>query len=361
MSRWYLFALAGLAAISPAPLSARTMYLSAGGDDNSQPGPGATFRTVGRAFEALAAGDTLIVREGSHLGGQIVTVSGTAAAPIVIRGESLSAAIDSAARDNRDALRLEGCSYIVIENLTFRKGGRGGLAIYGSDHVTVRGCRMGDNGIWGIITSFADDLHLEDNECWGSKIEHGIYHANSGDRFVIRGNRSHHNSGCGIHMNGDPEIGGGDGVLNFGIVENNIIYENGGGKGGAGLNMTHVQDIIVRHNLLYRNHAGGITFYQDADASAQGSKRGLFLGNTIVFHWGRPQRDQHRAHQRESRRDGQHPGHQRQQCPAAGIQRASFHHPQRLQPLLGLDRGTFRRAGPGTSAEPGRLAHRHRQ
>ena len=83
-------------------------------------------------------------------------------------------------------------------------------------------------------------------------------------------------------MNGDPEIPGGDGVLNRGLVEDNIVWANGR-SGGAGINMTHVQDIIVRNNLLHHNLAGGITVYQDTGTPDQASKRVLITGNTVWY------------------------------------------------------------------------------
>jgi hypothetical protein len=146
----------------------------------------------------------------------------------------------------------------------------------------VRNCTSFSNGKWGIFTDHASDFILEGNECYGSADEHGIYHSNSGDNFVIRNNILHHNYGCGIHINGDPEYGG-DGVISFGIIEGNICYKNGRPKGGAGINMTHVQDVIVRNNLLYHNYAGGFTFYQDTGTFEQGSKRALITGNTVVY------------------------------------------------------------------------------
>ncbi len=208
----------------------------------------------------------------------------TAEKPLVIRGESLGAVIEGSG-DEVDGIRVQDCSHVYIENLTVKKANRAGLAVRYSDHVTVSGCRFADNEKWGIITSFADDMLFENNECYGSKVEHGIYHANSGDRFVIRGNLVHDNAGNGIHLNGDPEIKGGDGVLNQGIVESNIIYGNGK-RGGAAINMTHVQDIIVRNNLINNNYAAGITAYQDTGTFEQGSKRILILNNTIFFRQG---------------------------------------------------------------------------
>jgi len=268
-----------LAAASPG--LARKMYLSTNGDDSAQCAQGAEFRTLSRALECLVAGDTLIIRKGTYQGGLIVQLEGTEEAPILIQGESLDAAI-TGTEANRDALRLDHSSYVTIDRLTARDATRAGIGIIHSHHITVTNCRLADNGLWGIFTGFADDVRFESNECYGSKKEHGIYHSNSGDRFIIRGNLIHHNSGNGIHLNGDPEMQPGDGVLNYGIVERNIIYENGQ-SGGAGINMTHVHDVLVRNNLIYNNYAGGFTVYQDTGTFEQGSKRVVITGNTVYF------------------------------------------------------------------------------
>ena len=189
--------------------------------------------------------------------------------------------IDSS-RNGLDAIRLDHSSNVIVDRLTLRRAKRAGLGIINCNHITVTNCRMADNGKWGILTGFVDDFHAEGNECYGAKDEHGIYHSNSSDRFVIRGNILHDNAANGIHLNGDPEIPGGDGVMNFGLVEKNVIYRNGT-KGGAGINMTHVHDILVRNNLLYDNYAGGFTVYQDTGTFAQGSKRVVITGNTAYF------------------------------------------------------------------------------
>ena len=264
-----------------APLAGRTMYLSTTGDDSAPCAHGSEFRTLSRALGCLAAGDTLIIRNGTYVGGLIVQLEGTAEAPILIQGESLGAAIKGT-EANRDALRLDHSSYVAIDRITAREATRAGIGIINCNHITVTNSCCADNGKWGIFTGFADDVHFEGNECYGSLDEHGIYHSNSGDRFVIRGNIIHHNAGCGIHLNGDPEMGG-DGVLDFGLVERNIIYENGQDSGGAGINMTHVHDVLVRNNLIYKNYAGGFTVYQDTGTFEQGSKRVVIWGNTVYF------------------------------------------------------------------------------
>ena len=72
-----------------ARLAARTMYLSTTGDDSAPCAHGSEFRTLSRALGCLVAGDTLIIRNGTYVGGLIVQLEGTAEAPILIQGESL--------------------------------------------------------------------------------------------------------------------------------------------------------------------------------------------------------------------------------------------------------------------------------
>ncbi|MBW7995455.1 MAG: hypothetical protein FVQ81_02565 [Candidatus Glassbacteria bacterium] len=271
--------------LSALPAPAKTIYLSAGGDDNSACGAGAEFATLEAALGCLDAGDTLFVREGEYTGGPLVELDGTAEAPIVLMGESLNAVIDTSNRDNRDNLRLDHSSHVIVDGLTFRRSSRAGLSLIRCDHITVRNCVFANNYKWGLFTGFADDVLFENNESYGARDEHGIYHSNSGNRFIIRGNHVHHNRGNGIHLNGDPELmsePGDDGVLNFGIVERNIIHDNGAG-GGAGINMTHVQDIICRNNLIYNNFAGGFTYYADTDDQRYTSRRALIMHNTVHF------------------------------------------------------------------------------
>jgi hypothetical protein len=77
---------------------------------------------------------------------------------------------------------------------------RTGIRAVIDDHVSIRDCSCADNGRWGIFTGFVDDLLIEDNETYGSVIEHGIQVSNSGDRPVIRRNHSHDNNANGISL-----------------------------------------------------------------------------------------------------------------------------------------------------------------
>jgi parallel beta-helix repeat protein len=78
-------------------------------------------------------------------------------------------------------------------------------------------------------------------------------------------------------MNGDASLGG-DGVISGALVSQNRIYNNGTG-GGSGINMDGVVDSRIENNLLYDNHASGISLYQiDGGAPSTGN---LVINNTI--------------------------------------------------------------------------------
>ncbi len=109
--------------------------------------------------------------------------------------------------------------------------------------------------------------------------EHGIYNSNSADYVTIHGNQSHSNYGCGIHSNGDLSMGG-DGQISFATIENNAIWDNGVG-GGSAVNCDGVSDSIIRNNLMYNNHASGISLY--AGDAAEGSSRDKVYNNTIIM------------------------------------------------------------------------------
>src|SRR5204863_8725469 len=92
---------------------------------------------------------------------------------------------------------------------------------------------------------------------------------------------------AGIHMNGDRNFTPGDGIISFALVEKNVIYENGAPPGGgSGINCDGVSDSVIINNLLYNNHASGISLY--AIDGAEGSSRNRVYNNTIVLASDRP-------------------------------------------------------------------------
>jgi parallel beta-helix repeat protein len=269
----------GLALCLPAGAGAATYYVSPAGNDNNPCSLALPCREIRRPLTFVVPGDTILAADGSYKGFDVDDIHGTAAAPITIRaqGQAAQVLVTNDRPDNRDTIFITFSSYIVVDGLRASGAIRAAVRVDQSPFITVRNGVFGNNTTWGIFTDFSDDLLLENNECFGSIEEHGIYVSNSGDRPVVRGNRVHDNSASGIQLNADLSAGG-DGIITNALIENNVIYRNGV-LGGAAINLDGVQDSVVRNNVLYDNHATGIVNYMGD--GAEGPRGMRILHNTV--------------------------------------------------------------------------------
>lgn len=235
------------------------------GTDGSDSNPGTEtrpFRQVRQALNFVQAGDTVLVADGTYLGFDVFGKTGTAAAPITLRAVGTNAVIipTSDRGDNRDTIHLSDCAYVVVDGFRSFGANRAAMRVQGGHHVTIRDCVLGRNTTWGLFTGFSEHLLIENNECFASTNEHGIYVSNSADNPILRGNRCHGNGGSGIQLNADASIQPGDGIMTNALIEGNVIYDNGR-RGGGAINLDGLQHSIVRNNLLFNNHASGIIFF----------------------------------------------------------------------------------------------------
>lgn len=235
------------------------------------------FATLQHAADIVAAGDSVFAESGDYVGFDLRT-GGSTSLPIVFIGFGDTTTIITQNNITPDGINIENADWIVIDGFYVVGIQRAGIRIALSEHVTIKNNVCSHNGRWGIFTGFADYAVIENNICMYSQQEHGIYFSNSADHPIIRYNTCHHNNANGIHMNGDASMGG-DGLITDATVEGNIIYENGS-AGGSGINCDGVADSKIYNNLLYMNHASGISLYQ-IDASA-GSYNTKVYNNTIV-------------------------------------------------------------------------------
>jgi hypothetical protein len=271
---------AGVAALLCLATTARAAdyWVKNGGDDGLDGLSVATaWETLGHAAEQVGPGDTVHVLDGGYQGFYLET-SGTPGNPITFKAEGSAVEITGDNPVTPDGINLEGASHVVIDGFVVNGRTRTGIRAVLAAFVTVRNCRLGFNGRWGILTGFVDDFLAEGNEAHHSQIEHGIYVSNSCDRPIVRNNHVHDNHANGLHFNGDASLGG-DGLIENALVEGNVIHGNGVG-GGSGINMDGGVNGVIRNNLLYDNHASGISLYRiDAAAGASGN---LVVNNTIV-------------------------------------------------------------------------------
>ena len=235
------------------------------------------FVTLQHAADIVAAGDSVFAESGGYVGFDLRT-GGSASLPVVFIGYGDTTTIITQNNITPDGINIENADWVVIDNFYVVGIQRAGIRVALSEHVVIKNNICSHNGRWGIFMGFADYAVIENNLCMYSQQEHGIYFSNSADHPIIRYNTCHHNNANGIHMNGDESMGG-DGLITDATVECNIIYENGVG-GGSGINCDGVAESRIFNNLLYLNHASGISLYQ-IDASA-GSYNTKVYNNTII-------------------------------------------------------------------------------
>ncbi len=264
--------------------SARQCYVATTGSDTDPGTQEHPWATLQHAVEVVDPGDTIVVAAGTYAGCRIQR-PGKPDAPCTLKAEEgAKVVLDRPGPSNRRRSVLEVgsgagvVSHWVIDGLEVINSPMWGVNLGRTEYVTVQNCRVHDCHQTGIFTSFTDHVTIQFNESWNNG-EHGIYHSNSGDYPVIRGNRSHDNAGCGIHMNGDINMGG-DGLISFAVVERNVIWGNGT-RGGSAINCDGVSDSIIRNNLCYHNQASGISLY--AIDGSEGSSRNQVLNNTLVM------------------------------------------------------------------------------
>lgn len=269
-----------IAAPSVAP--AANYFVATNGNNSDAGNAAAPWQTLQFAANRVGPGDRVTVRAGNYAGFYLET-SGTAAAPIEFFAEPNVLINQPNPVRTQHGINLENASYVVVDGFAITGMSRAGVRSVGVDgdefasHVTIRNVNSYNNGYWGILTGFVNDLVIENNETSGSVVEHGIYVSNSGDRPIIRNNRTWGNNRNGIHVNGDAELGG-DGIISNAQIYGNIVYDNGA-EGGSGINMDGVQDSRIENNLLYDNHASGISLYR-IDGGG-GSNNNVVVNNTI--------------------------------------------------------------------------------
>jgi Right handed beta helix region len=182
-------------------------WVRPGGDDTATgTSTASAWASLVHAAGAVGPGDTVHVEDGDYQGFDLRT-AGTPGSPITFVAEGAAARITADNPSTPDGINVEDAAWVVLDGFDVEGRTRAGIRVAVSQFVTVRRCRAGNNGRWGIFSGFADDLTIEDNEAWGSVLEHGIYVSNSGDRPVIRRNHVHDNHANGIHMNGDADRG----------------------------------------------------------------------------------------------------------------------------------------------------------
>jgi hypothetical protein len=284
-----------------------TYFVSTTGSDSNPGSLASPWQTLQFGASNLHPGDILDVQPGTYQGfscgwdpsGFFGPISGTATQPITIQKDPGAAPgsviINLRNQATQDGIDLEGCNYVIIDGFTIDPTlgtggamGRAGIRVVpiyppgniNPTNITIRNNTCNQCGFWGIYTSHADNLLIQNNVCSNSGAQHGIYVANACVNPQVIGNTCFNNPAAGIQLNADSTQGG-DGLIHNAVLIGNICYNNGYPNGGGTFNLGGVQNSIIENNLLYNCHANGIAV-SNLDA-AQGSINNIIANNTVIL------------------------------------------------------------------------------
>jgi Right handed beta helix region len=265
-----------------------------------QGGQDGPWLTIGRAAQAMTAGDIAYVRAGTYdEAGIRFAGSGAPGAPIVLTNYQSEQVIVDGAKASRNSSGIEiaeGGSHYVIQGLTIRHMPRSGIATDGDttqlyQDITIRDCVLHDNGLSGIRLAAVDGFLVENveahhNAYYGldiissddgrlspghgavqrssfhdhtGKEGHGLA-INQGHDITVSDSRAYHNSIHGFDVSDWPKRGE---LSHDIVVERNVSYDNG----VAGFSMNSDS-----HHLVYRNN---VAWRNGADWAQRGSSSGF--------------------------------------------------------------------------------------
>jgi len=245
----------------PLALGGTTYYVDTKGSDTNPGTQELPWKTVQHAVTQVQAGDTVLINPGNYSSTEqiSITTDGESGKPITFKGNGSGVVIDSSAYPGRNGFEVFYADYITIENLEIKSSlidsQSRGLRVTHSNYVTIRDNIVHNAGHANIFCSFSDHILIENNKAYDGDI--GIYVADSTDYPIVRGNTLHDNNSIGLHMNGDINSGG-DGIISYALVENNISCNNG----ATGINCDGVQESTFRNNLIYNNGQRGLVLFR---------------------------------------------------------------------------------------------------
>ena len=260
-----------------------TFYVSLNGSDDfslEQAQDRSTpWQSIGRALFTARAGDTVIVADGTYTEEIFLDHSGTVDADITLRAENEHGARILGFIHGRDV------SYITVDGFDITNSREDdiaqGIVFYSSHHITVSNNLARDSFGGGISFNQSDSILIEGNTVHGNGFFHPDAHSgisiyqpqrleNSDAEYgvIIRNNISFENASlvpnqncCGGNLVTDgsgivlddfqnsQETGNGIDYDRRTLVENNILYDNG----GQGIHVFRSHLIDIRNNTAVGN------------------------------------------------------------------------------------------------------------
>ena len=234
---------------------------SASGLNNTSDAAAGAWRTLQKAANTVAAGDTVNVSDGSYAGFMLQT-SGTPTQPITFEALDHGANITTRNPTTADGINIESwsggaASYIIVDGFNVYNQSRMGIRAIAGTGIVIRNNTVHDNVDCGIFSGDTPSIQVLNNTTYANGSDgysHNIYISNAGsDSPVVRGNTIYGaNEGNGLQLNGDWQEGG-DGFIDHAVIEDNIIYNNA----AKGMSLISVRYATIRNNILYGNGING--------------------------------------------------------------------------------------------------------
>jgi len=282
----------------PSRAAAATYYVATTGSDTDPGSLTQPWRTIQKAANSVAAGDTVYIRGGTYIGRVILATSGTPSARITFRNyQTETAILDGAgiSLGNTDALfQIDNRSYItvtgleirnsthtgirattgtnlIIENVIVHDSGEHGIAFYNNSvpsNSIVRGCRVYNTSQSGILlwNNNGGYYLIENNEVY-NWTGNGNYDGIQGidTPYVVVKNNTVHDGGpiAGadyIDMGGDQTLPSSN--AHHIVYDGNTIYRGSGAANSVKLD-DRPRRSIIRKNTIYGIQ---LTFYEQPDA-----------------------------------------------------------------------------------------------
>jgi parallel beta-helix repeat protein len=238
-------------------------------------------------LKKIKAGDSLYFKKGTYPALLIRNIHGTAEHPITFNGYFGvdRAEISLNPRGYRDLIEIRKSSHLIFSGFNINNSQRAGIRVNNSHYVILKNNKLTNNGVWGIFTNHSNYFTATNNKILGPAEQHGIYHSNSGDNVKITSNIIQNFNGCGVHMNGDLSMGGGEKVKGDGIISNveitNNYFSGNGLVGGSAINLDGVVGGNINDNIAINNKAAGISIFKDD--GAVGSSNISVSNNLIIM------------------------------------------------------------------------------
>jgi parallel beta-helix repeat protein len=281
-------------------------FVANAGDDWGTGAIDSPFRTIRRALDASAPGDTITLRNGVYEGGFTIDVDqltirsapgewGVIESPLTLQTDGHENSVIRYSYDVQggrlqDVEIVGGYYYGVMFWDWWDSSFEAGSVHQGASGITLDGVKVHDTGVDAIkITSGADDITIQNAEIFRTgrrttESADGIDN-NNGDRMVVRNNHIHDTAGIGILTSGGTRDS---------IVEGNFITRTG----GAGITNGYYSELewldpfenpwhyaslntIVRNNLVVDAAHAGVGIY--------GALNGQVSNNTLVNAGGKAQ------------------------------------------------------------------------